>query len=123
MKKSTTSKYLDQIKDKNLETASEQLSSINIKPSESSSALLEILSRINKKTPSLVIRENLSYCLAKAILSNAKDSENIKKAAQRFLDNNPFPAEESAISLLIKEKVIKLKIKGAPDLFTKKTET
>ena len=122
MKKSTTSKYLEQIKDKNLDNSSEQLSSINIKPSESSSALLEVLSKINKKTPSLVVRENLSFCLAQAILRSTKDAESLRKAVQRFLETNTFPAEESAISYLIKAGVIKLNVKDIPNFLAKKTD-
>lgn len=114
MKKSSTQKTVEELKESGLESAAESYQSINIKPSDSSSALLEILSKINKKTPSSIINTNLSECIAyrvlEMVLEVAESAEMLQEAVEYVLKKNPeyFKFNESAINFLEKANIIKI---------------
>ena len=114
MKKSSTQKTVEELKESGLESAAESYQSINIKPSDSSSALLEILSKINKKTPSSIINTNLSECIAyrvlEMVLEVAESAEMLQEAVEYVLKKNPeyFKFNESAINFLEKANIIEI---------------
>ena len=122
MKKSSLTKIIEEIKEAGLESESERYQSINIKPSDSSSALLEVLSRITKKTPSSIINPNFSECIALRLLEVVSSAELLEEAVSDALKKNPTFSKESAIGIINSSDLLKITEKTLLSILLKENQ-
>lgn len=90
---------------KETEARSEEYMMVNVRPGEKVGALLELMSRMTGKTPSVLMAERLSEELAEHAQSSAAYGPAIFEAAAKALEQDGFWFE-GALALLSERGVI-----------------
>lgn len=93
------------------ERRSENYVMINVRPGEKISAMLDVLSHLFQKTPSVVINGDnlLSEVIAGYAASTPLHGNAVLEAVEKTLKENGFLSKECALELLEKAGVLELK--------------
>ncbi|SPB14313.1 hypothetical protein NOV72_01563 [Caballeronia novacaledonica] len=81
---------------------------VNIRPGEKVSAMLDVLSHLNGKTPSEIIGQALSGKLAEYAASSPDHGSAILDALEQVMTDHGNPHENSALGILKKEGLVKI---------------
>lgn len=92
------------------EIRSESYAMVNVRPGEKISAMLEVLCKLSKKTPSAVVTDRLSQRLAEFSVSSSSHAAAILEATEKTLGNESYAIFQngSALDILKRCGVVEL---------------
>ena len=121
------SKAISNIVEAKTDQKSEGFTMVNVRPGEKVSAMLDVVSHLNGKSPSAVIAVALSAKIADFAASSKNNAQAILDASEKAIIESSYPHADSALGLLQKHGFLKIRNSFARDfdkfpLFSKKSE-
>lgn len=104
------SKLINEIGEANAEARAESYAMVNVRPGEKVAVMLDILSKLSGKSPSALVADEISRCLADYAASSSANAEAILEAAENALEQSKSYGfqEGSALDYLEKAKIIEV---------------
>lgn len=110
------SKAISNIVEAQTDKKSDEFVMVNVRPGEKISAMLDVISYLYGKSPSIVIADALSHKIATFATTSQDHSDAILEATAQAISEHGHPNSDSALGLLEKHGWLKIKTPFIRDL-------